>query len=228
MKEIRYEDVIRNAAPGLRSVCISATVRNGETQPELSRLIDEECARIADSYELQWVNKRRGIAATREAYKSLGKEPNRYRPSAEALCRRIVNGKGLYRVSTLVDLINLVSVRSGYSIGGFDEDKIEGPVLTLGRGREGEEFHAIGRGLLNIDGLPVYRDAVGGIGTPTSDEDRTKLSSETCRLLMVINIYGEEMSADDTVEYAESLLRDFAGATDFEVREFSVNDNKIS
>ena len=52
-------------------------------------------------------------------------------------------------------------------------DKIAGGSLVLGGGREGEIYHGIGRGELNIAGLPVYRDAVGGIGTPTSYEERS-------------------------------------------------------
>ena len=61
-----------------------------------------------------------------------------------------------------------------YSIGGFDADKFVGDTLTLGVGRAGEPYEGIGRGLLNIEGLPVYRDAEGGVGTPTSDNERTK------------------------------------------------------
>lgn len=129
------------------------------------------------------------IFATRQAYKRLGKDPNRYRPSAEALRRRILRGLPLYKIDTLVDIINLVSIRSGYSIGGFDADKIVGG-LELGVGKEGEVYHGIGRGELNIAGLPVYRDGVAGVGTPTSDEERTKIEMSTTSLLMILNGYS--------------------------------------
>ncbi|MDE5919401.1 MAG: hypothetical protein K2H05_07820, partial [Duncaniella sp.] len=167
------------------------------------------------------VNKRPAIRATREAYKAFGKEPNRYRPSAEALSRRVVKGMGLYRINTLVDLINLVSLQSGYSIGGFDIDSIDGESLSLGVGREGEPFEAIGRGQLNIAGLPVYRDSTGGIGTPTSDHERTKLTMETSRLLMCINIYGEEMPVDETLGLVTDLLERFASAQNITVKYLS-------
>mgnify|MGYP000747919632 CR=1 FL=1 len=84
-----------------------------------------------------------------------------------------------YQIDTLVDLINLVSIRYGYSIGGFDADKIQGDTLVLGIGKSGEPYEGIGRGELNIEGMPVYRDAMGGIGTPTSDNERTKLEAGT-------------------------------------------------
>ena len=113
-------------------------------------------------------------------------------------------------------MINLVSIRSGYSIGGFDADKIEGS-LTLGVGREGELYHGIGRGELNIAGLPVYRDLVGGIGTPTSDEERTKITEETTNLLMIINGYSGFKGLDEAGEYAMNLLRRYASAENEEV-----------
>lgn len=215
--DILFEDVIRQAAPQLRVVTIEAEVKNAETSDELWSLLVKAGAGIREVMELQEINKRPGIRATREAYKALGKEPNRYRPSSEALCRRLVKGMELYRINALVDIINLISVQSGYSIGGFDMDKIEGDRLILGAGRPGEPFEGIGRGELNIEHLPVYRDTVGGIGTPTSDNERTKLDLSTVRLLMCINVYGEEMPIDDVVLLSKSLLEKFVDADNINV-----------
>jgi len=215
--EIRFEDTIRGAAPGLTVVTVEADVTNAVTSDELWGLLSRACDDIRAVTELSDINKRPGIKATREVYKALGKEPNRYRPSSEALCRRAVKGMELYRINALVDLINVLSLLSGYSIGGFDASKIDGEVLTLGVGRDGEPFEAIGRGQLNICGMPVYRDNVGGIGTPTSDNERTKLDLSTTRLLMCINIYGEEMPVDDTAAMAVSLLEKYADAKNITV-----------
>lgn len=122
--DIHIEDVIRQAAPGLLVVTVEADVTNGDTPDDLWDLLGRAASDIRSVTELSDVNKRPAIKATRDAYKALGKEPNRYRPSAEALSRRAVKGMELYRINTLVDLINLVSLQSGYSIGGFDADKI--------------------------------------------------------------------------------------------------------
>lgn len=222
MKNIEFSDEIREAAPGLKVLQVECRVENPDTCDELWGELEKEAEKIASAFRIDEINKREGIAATRAAYKRLGKEPNRYRPSAEALCRRIVNGKGLYRLTTLVDVINLLSVASGYSIGGFDADHIEGDTLTLGAGKEGEAFNAIGRGTLNIAALPIYRDSKGGIGTPTSDEERTKLTSGTRRLLMLVNIYGEELPVTETEELARRLLTQYASAADIETRLLSV------
>lgn len=209
---IEFDDSIRTVAPGLRVIRIEADVVNSPTSDDLWGEIESACEAFRAGCCIDRIKSLPAIEATRLVYKRLGKEPNRYRPSAEALCRRIINGKGLYRLTTLVDLINLVSVLTGYSIGGFDADRIDGDVLCLGVGRENEEFHAIGRGLLNIEGLPVYRDSAGGIGTPTSDCERTKLTLDTRRLLMLVNVYGVQTPVDHTVEIVNSLLCRYASA----------------
>ena len=168
---------------------------------------------IRDKYPMDQVRLRGAIDATRAAYKACGKEPNRYRPSAEALCRRAVKGLELYRSLALIDLINLMSLLSGHSIGGFDTDRLAGNTLTLGVGAEDEPYDAIGRGELNIAGLPVFRDAVGGVGTPTSDNERTKLSPSTRRITMTINMYGQgEYTKEEVEALARRLLAEYANA----------------
>ena len=127
------------------------------------------------------------------------------------MTRRILQGKPLYRINTLVDLINLVSLHSGFSIGGFDAGKVQGD-LVFGVGQAGERFEGIGRGLLNIEGFPVYRDELGGIGTPTSDEERTKLLPETQRLLMVVHSAGGDAGLDAAITQSVQLLVRYASA----------------
>ena len=127
-----------------------------------------------------------------------------------------MKGLPLYRISALVDIINIVSMRSGFSIGGFDAEKIVG-ALRLGVGRRGEPYCGIGRGELNIEGLPVYRDAVGGVGTPTSDEERTKISGTTRSLLLLINGYSGREGLFDAGDYAVRLLRRYAEAEEVEM-----------
>ena len=136
------------------------------------------------------------------------------------MCRRILRGIPLYQIDTLVDLINLVSIRYGYSIGGFDADKFEGDTLTLGIGKAGEPYEGIGRGTLNIEGMPVYRDAIGGVGTPTSDNERTKLGLETTRLLTIINGYSGKEGLREAADYMVELIKEFASAENVELIEF--------
>jgi len=214
--EITITERIREACPELALAIITCEVRNPGTSTGLWHEMEAEIQQVSDSYTLEEINKRPEIAATRKVYKTLGKDPNRYRPSAEALCRRIIRGIPVYQVSTLVDIINLVSIRSGYSIGGFDSDKIQGDI-ELGVGTDGDEFNAIGRGILNVEGLPLYRDNTGGIGTPTSDHERTKITENTTRLLMIINGYTGRQGLVAAVDHAIELLGRYADMKQEEV-----------
>ena len=208
---------VSTAAPGLKIVRLQADVVSGPTPSGLSAEMDCLASKIVSEYAIGDINKRPGIAATRAAYKAMGKDPNRYRPSQEQMMRRIVSGKNLYTISNLVDVCNYVSVVSGYSIGAFDTDKIDGDTLTLGIGREGEPYEGIGRGVLNIEGLPVYRDNTGGVGTPTSDHERTKTDETTRHLTVCINIYGEDMPAEDVAGLYADMLRRYCCAGEVEV-----------
>jgi DNA/RNA-binding domain of Phe-tRNA-synthetase-like protein len=106
--------------------------------------------------------------------------------------------------------VNLASIAFGYSIGGFDAEMFVGDTLTLGIGREGEPYEGIGRGMLNIEGLPVYRDAKGGVGTPTSDNERTKITADTRHLMVLINGYdGNEQRVRENASYIQDLLRKY-------------------
>lgn len=214
--QIIISDEIQKICPLLTLGIVQAKVTNSPT----SQLLSDEMASLEtgfrQDYTLDQLNKRAAILATRLAYKALGKEPGRYRPSAEALCRRILREIPLYRVDTLVDIINIVSVKTGFSIGAFDMSKIEGEKLTLGVGKAGEDFEAIGRGQLNIEGLPVYRDAVGGIGTPTSDNERTKITATTQQLLVIINGYSGEEGLQDAIDLSVALLEKYADAKEIQ------------
>lgn len=218
MKTLVVSDEIRAKAPALRVLQIEAEIENPDTPEALWAELEALAADVHGRYAMEMVNKRPAIAATRTAYKACGKEPNRYRPSSEALMRRMVKGLELYRTAAVIDLINLLSVACGHSIGGFDADRIDGDTVTLGIGREGEPYEAIGRGPLNIAGMPVWRDNTGGIGTPTSDNERTKLTPSTRRLLMIVNMYGDEMPVADIEALARRLLVTYASAKNIQTR----------
>lgn len=210
MIQIEVSEEIKRLCPDFIGVAIYAKVKNSRHNEELWEQINNFSVRYKEAHQIEDIKKNPAIAATRNAYKKFGKDPNRYRPSSEALCRRILRDLPLYQIDTLVDLINLVSMRTGYSIGGFDADKIQGNKLILGIGYADEPYEAIGRGMLNIEGLPVYRDAIGGIGTPTSDHERTKIELSTTSFLAIINGYSGKDGLEEAANFMQSLLIDFA------------------
>lgn len=149
-------------------------------------------------------------------YLACGKKPGRYRPSSEALMRRIVKNIGLYQINTLVDLINLVSLKTGYSIGAFDADFIEGNI-EAGIGKENEPYEGIGKGQINIHGLPVLRDNIGAMGTPTSDEVRTAIRPNTSNLFINFNGYTGADDLKEALEYTIEWLEKVANATEIKL-----------
>lgn len=212
MYTITVSEEIKNACPGFKGAAVYAEVSNTAFCQGLWDEIDAFTHELTTTTRTDDIKLQPAIAATREAYKRCGKDPSRYRPSAEALRRRLMRGIALYQIDTLVDLINLVSLRTGYSIGGFDADKIQGTCLELGVGRAEEPFEGIGRGVLNIDGLPVYRDAEGGIGTPTSDHERTKMDVGTTHILAIINGYSGQEGLQEAAVMTQELLKRYAGS----------------
>lgn len=201
---------IEGICPGFVGAAVEAQVVNTPYCAALWEEIHALGERLCSELNTESLKELGGIAATRRVYKACGKDPSRYRPASEQLVRRMLQGKELYQIDTLVDLVNLASIAYGYSIGGFDAEKIAGDTLTLGIGREGEPYEGIGRGMLNIAGLPVYRDTLGGFGTPTSDHERTKMTLETRCLLVLINGYdGNVQRVRENAEFIQELLRKY-------------------
>lgn len=168
-------------------------------------------SRLEKDLDAEAIRRHPVVSATKNAYRLLGKDPNRYRPAAESLLRRIASGKGLYRVNNVVDVLNRVSVETGFSIGGYDADKVVGQV-TLGIGEADEAYVGIGRGDVNIERLPVFRDEIGAFGTSTSDSVRTMVTEQTRRFWMVLPAFaGEAAELETALELCERYLVEWIG-----------------
>lgn len=213
--KVIVSDEIASVCPEFVGAAVEAKVRNTAYSQELWDEIHQLEDKFRETLTTESLKDMPSIAATRRVYKACGKDPSRYRPASEQLIRRMLQGKELYQIDTLVDLVNLASIAFGYSIGGFDADKFVGDTLTLGVGREGEPYEGIGRGPLNIAGLPVYRDAKGGVGTPTSDNERTKMTMETTHLVVLVNGYdGNRERVMENAQYLKQLIERFASGTE--------------
>jgi len=140
------------------------------------------------------------VSATRRMYRQVGWEPTKYRPSSEALVRRIIQGKGLYRINNLVDYGNLVSARFHIPMGLYDLDKITGNIW-IDIGRENESYEGISRDQITATGKIILRDDLGVFGNPTADSKRTSILGGTRKILAVFFI-----SADIGQDYAWQTL----------------------
>ncbi len=200
MNKLKINEALVRHLPQLRLGCIQCEVRIAPSGDPIKKLSNEIIAKIQQELTIETVSQKPAIKATKEAYRILGKDPSRYRPSAEALTRRVVSGKGIYEINNIVDILNLVSLDSGFSIGGYDAEKIQG-TIEFGIGKPNEPYEAIGRGELNIEDLPLFRDELGAFGSPTSDSLRTMVTENTTHFLMVI------IDFDSSDTFAEAMRK---------------------
>jgi DNA/RNA-binding domain of Phe-tRNA-synthetase-like protein len=208
--KINIEPNLLKKLPKLKLGCIEANVNIGTSSQELNLKIDNELSLLKDSLTPESIRQLNTVKATKDAYRKLGKDPNRYRPAAESLMRRIANGKGLYQISNVVDTLNLISVKTGFSICGYDFDLVEGDVY-LGIGKTDEPYEGIGRGQLNIELLPVFRDNKGPFGTPTSDSTRTMITTNTKHILFIFMDFEGINTLEDTLIETVHLLEEYSG-----------------
>ncbi len=208
--QISISKTLQEKLPFCQLVCLQADVKVENSSPSLLEEIAIKTKTLEQDLVIDAITSLPAIHATREAYKTLGKKPSRYRPSAEALLRRTLQGKGLYQVNNVVDLLNLVSISTGYSIGGYDVSKIEGDI-EWSIGATDEPYQAIGRGALNIEFLPLFRDQKGAFGSPTSDSVRTSVTADTTNFLMTFFVFHQDDEAiKKALELSTTLLEKYA------------------
>jgi DNA/RNA-binding domain of Phe-tRNA-synthetase-like protein len=186
---VRIDSELKAKCPRVALACVTAEVLAGATPEGLDKELRTSEEKILKLAEPKAVLEAGAILATRAAYKALGKDPARYRGSAEALLRRVIAGKGLPRINNVVDVINLVSVESRLPVGLYDLAHVEGDILFRA-GRAGETYKGIGKYDLNLEGLPVFCDTVGPHGSPTSDSERTMVTLGTKKVIAIIISFG--------------------------------------
>lgn len=217
MQIVKIDKNLAKSIPQLKLSCIECNVEVSTKNSVLWDKIQAKIDELNQKIKVEEISQMPTISASRKAYKICGKDPARYRLSAEALLRRVVKRGELYQVNNVVDCLNLVSISTGFSIGGYDVSKIKGEAV-FGVGEKDEPYVGIGRGELNIEFMPVFRDDEGAFGTPTSDSVRTSVTDETRRFLMIIIDYGASDLLDEATEQAVGLLREYATAVDFQIQ----------
>jgi DNA/RNA-binding domain of Phe-tRNA-synthetase-like protein len=221
MTKVRIDPELLAPCPRVMLACVMADVATRPGSAELDEELRACEERILKLPEPKAVLESPAILATRAAYKALGKDPARYRGSAEALLRRVIAKKGLPRVNNVVDTINLVSVESRLPVGLYDLEQVQGDIVFRA-GRAGETYKGIGKYDLNLEGLPVFCDAQGPHGSPTSDSERTMVTEATRQVLGIIISFGGAAAGgtqglSGAAERLAALLRQHASAEKLEV-----------
>ena len=209
---MKISNELLNACPDVALLCFTFEVNVEEGSKELWTEIDEvQIPKLESNYVTETLSTHPQIKASRKAYKAAGKDPARYRVSSEALMRRILQGKGLYRVNNVVDCNNLISIQTGLSCGLYNLDNVEGDIIFR-IGKADEDYEGIGRGKLNIEGLPVFSDAIGAFGSPTSDSMRTMVGPEARRVMLVVISFSGEDVLNEYSDIAEGYLQKYLDA----------------
>jgi DNA/RNA-binding domain of Phe-tRNA-synthetase-like protein len=210
---IAMDEELKKKCPRAALGCVWAGVTASAASAELIGEMDAAVTKILTLLEPKAVLEGPAVLATRRGYKALGKDPARYRGSAEALLRRVISGKGLPQIHAVVDVINLVSVESRLPIGLYDLAQVRGDVLFRA-GRAGETYKGIGKYDLNLESLPLFADAEGPHGSATSDSERTMVTLETTEVLAILVSFGGAEGLVGWMEKLKGLLEKYAGGRD--------------
>lgn len=212
MINVKISEELKQICGSIFLGCVGCKVKVSSKNDLLWREILKTQDLILDTMTKADAKNITAIKASRECYKKLGWNPDRYPLSSEALLKRILSQKGMYQINNIVDINNLISLRSYFSIGAYDADKIDKEIL-FDTGKPGETYESIGKGSFKVDSLPVFRDHAGAFGSPTSDSKRSCISLDTRSIIMIIISFSGLTNVRETTESAVDLLTEFAGAT---------------
>ena len=176
---------------------------------------DEVLPRVrADIDGKEW-NEIPGIRGSRAAYKAFGRNPGRYRVSSEALIRRVRRGDELYHINSVVDVNNLISVKSGLSVGSYDLEKIHGSIV-LRKAVQGEGYTGIGKDFLDMENMLVLADEDGIFGSSMSDSTRAMVTDKAKEILAVVYCFENDLDLPRLLDEGKSAFERFANAVDAE------------
>lgn len=182
--KIKIDQLLQEKLPEFSVIGYLMDVENNKTDEVFNLLNNLEV-----DLKIEEVTNDSLIKETRDGYKRLGKDPSHTRPACEALIRRVIKGIKLYSLGDLIDLGNILSVKTKRSVCVVDTNKIVGDVV-IRIGCDGEYVDAINRGQINAFNLPVYVDEIGIFGSPTSDTIRTSVTIDTKQILVMIICFG--------------------------------------
>lgn len=211
--KITISNEIKTRVPTFHVGVIEANIETKKTNL-LDQLINDLEKELDETYDISDVVGLDTIKEGRQAYKTFGKDPSRYRLAVESLYRRIVKGNKLYRINDVVDIGNVISIKLRKSVAMLDKDHIKGDIV-IRLGQETDEFYGIGRGKLNITNIPLYEDEISPFGSTTSDTERTKITFETKSLLMFIISFTGQETLEEEIALTKNLFEQFIPHREF-------------
>lgn len=207
---------LKKICPKMTLGCIQAHVDVENSSDSLWKEINDYCEVLKKEIHIEELASLPRIKEGREIYKKLGKVPSKYRLSSEALIRRILQGKGVYKINNIVDINNLISLKSKFPIGSYNIENLHNPI-SLMIGKKDGQYKGIGKGQINIENLPVLTDYIGSFGSPTSDSERAMITSNASEILMCIYSFSGKTDINEYLKYSKELLKKYANGKDIEI-----------
>ncbi len=145
------------------------------------------------------------VSALRKLFRAVGCDPTRYRPSSEALLRRVLKGDDLPALHPLVDINNCLSLELAVPCCVMEEGTFT-PPLVLRAGTDSDTYESL-RGPFNAAGKPLLADAVGPLDAPITGNERVKITAETEIAWLVAYLPEQEVSPERARDTLLRLLK---------------------
>jgi DNA/RNA-binding domain of Phe-tRNA-synthetase-like protein len=214
--EVKVSEELRPVYPEIRLGCMRFRADVAEPDDGFWGYMDRTVLpEIRESIEGKEWAQIPGVKGSRAAYKAFGRNPGRYRVSSEALLRRVRRGDELYHINSVVDVNNLISVKSGLSVGSYDIAELSGPV-TLKKAGEGEGYEGIGKSFLDMENMLVLADDDGLFGSSMSDSTRAMVTEKTKDVLVVVYCFEDDIDLEAVLSEGAGAFEKYAGAEDVE------------
>lgn len=217
MIDVVISEELKKICPEMTLGCIQAHVDVEISSDSLLREINDYCEVLKKEIHIEDLASSPRIIDGRAIYKKLGKAPSKYRLSSEALIRRILQGKGIYKVNNIVDINNLISLKSKFPVGSYNIKNLHSPISLI-IGKEGDQYKGIGKENINIENLPVLTDSIGRFGSPTSDSERAMIINNVSEILMCIFSFSGKADIEEYLEYGKQLLERYANGKDIKIQ----------
>ncbi|WP_110928885.1 B3/B4 domain-containing protein [Bacillus massiliglaciei] len=206
--EISLSENLRNAVPAFKAGIITYNHIEVGPSPQMvkGRLQLFQEALFFDLQEKP-ISDFTGIREWRNIFKMAGTDPSRYRPSSEALFRRVKKQNYITPIHSAIDLSNFFSLLYEVPIGIYDINKLNGP-LTLKIGEKDEEYSGLNGRINNLENMIISADTTGPFGSPFVDSERTKVTEETKDAIQIIYLQPSS-SAEEAGKMTKSLMEMF-------------------
>ena len=214
---VSVDPALYSVYPQIRLGCLRFTAQVREPDERFWSAMEETCLpQVRAAIDGKGWSEIPGVRGSRLMYKAFGRNPGRYRVSSEALMRRVRRSDPLYRINSVVDVNNLISVRSGLSVGSYDLDKVQGEIV-MRRGAAGETYPGIGKDAIDLENLLVLTDDLGAFGSSMSDSTRSMVTLETRDVLVVLHCFEDDMDLPALLEESKSAFETYADAQNVEM-----------